>query len=126
MMVILPTGNVVNEFHQMACQIDMLDYDLDELIHIILEALIYPDNYPISFDQFVKLEEQHCAYTPDQYAQFNAILRYLYDNIYQALATAGLITDGALQMTYFCTYRGDILISEEEIPAQFERAPGVG
>lgn len=124
-MIMLPTNNVLNEFHQLACQIDMLDYDLDELIRLVLDALSQPDWFPQSFEEFVKLEEQHCLYTPDQYQQFNQLLWVLYERLYTAMVGAGLYFHGPLQYPYFCCYRGDVIVSDEEIPRDFEMVPGV-
>lgn len=125
MMIILPTNNVLNEFHQLACQIDMLDYDLDELIRLVIDALHQPDWYPNSFHEFVKLEEQHCMYNEGEHEHFNLLLWILYDQIHSAFVSTGMYFHGGLQYTYFCTYRGDLIISDEEIPQDFETIPGV-
>lgn len=125
MAVLLPTNQVVDEFHQLACQIDMLDYDMDELIRLTIEALRYPDHYPGSFDAMIALDPQHCAYTPEQYQQFNQILRLLYDRMYTAICAAGLYDCGVLQQPNFCIYRGDVLLTDEEVPLKFLRSPGV-
>lgn len=125
MAVLLPTNGVVDEFHQMACRIDMFDYDMDEMIRLCIEALRYPTWFPQSFDDMVKMDPNHCQYTPDQYTKFNEMLHLLYDRIYESIVSAGLYEMGALQQPNFCIYRGDILLTDEEIPVSFLRSPGV-
>jgi hypothetical protein len=124
-MIILPTNNVLNEFHRLACQIDVLDYDLDEWVSIVLDALLQHHWFPASFEEQVKLERQHCTYPDPQFEQFNQILWLLYERVFHAIAGSGLYLHGALQYPYFCTYRGDIIVSDEEISDEFQRAPGV-
>lgn len=118
-LVLLPTRGVVKDFHQAACAIDMLDYDLDELIRISLDALLYQDWYPASFDQSVSIESGDCRprYPQEQIVQFNRILAMLYHRLYNALVTSGLFAEhGVLHHTNFCVYDHDIVVSDEPIP----------
>jgi hypothetical protein len=116
-LVLLPTSGLVRDFHRGAVAIDMLDYDLDEHIRIALDALMYPDWYPNSFDQFVSIDAGDCRphYSPDRVAQFNELLAMLYHRLYMALTNTGLYSSGALQHTYFCVYDHDIVVSDEPI-----------
>lgn len=117
-LIILPTYGVVRDFHRGAAALDMLDYDLDEHIQIILDALLYPDWYPNSFYEIVSIDSGDCRphYPPDKIAGFNALLEMLYSRIYAAIMSSGLYSNGALQHTFFCVYDHDIALSEDEIP----------
>ena len=125
MAVLLATDGVVDEFHRLACQIDMFDYDIHEIIRQCIEALRYPDWYPTSFEHCLALDPTAGLYTPEQYAQFNALLRLVYDRLYLAIVAANLYEMGVLQQPNFCIYRGDVILTDEEIPVEFLYSPGV-
>jgi hypothetical protein len=116
-LVLLPTAGLIRDFHRGAVAIDMLDYDLDEFIRIILDALLYPDWYPDSFGQLVCIDSGNCRphYPPDKVLQFNELLAMLYHRLHTALVNTDLYQTGALQHTYFCVYDHDVVVSDEPI-----------
>lgn len=119
-MVLLPTYGVVRDFYQGALKLDLFDYDLDELISLTLDALMYSDWYPQSFDETISIETGSCRpnYPEEKVPEFNALLSMLYHRLYAALMTTGLYVNGALQHTYFCIYDHDIVVSDKEIPGE--------
>jgi hypothetical protein len=101
----------------MSQQMQSLEFDIDECIRAVLDALTYAQNYPRSFDtDVVLLHEQHNvhALSTHDVQILNSMMRLLYDRVYQALCSMHMYDlNGRCYYEHFTTDHGNILLWTE-------------
>lgn len=102
------------EVFRLSQNMQSLDFDIHECIRIVLDSLMFAQNYPHSFEREVMLSHEtrgvESMSTEDIHV-LNRMLRVLYDRVYQGLCAMRLYdATGRCRYEHFSTDHGNIVV----------------
>jgi hypothetical protein len=120
--LILPTDGLLQELHNYASNMQVLEFDMYELVRLAIDALTFAVNYPHSFESEVAMGFENrpvVALSMEDCHVLNDMMRQLYECLFRSFCALGLYdSSGVLHHRFFDFYHGDIIVSTQPITMQ--------
>lgn len=107
--VILPTRSMMDDVVKLAHGIGLYDYDIDEMMMHVLNALRWCQHYPTTLPDLIT-----SGYNETERETFNEMISTLYHRMFKILRGANMYDEkGELRWITFREYKGDLVLEME-------------